>query len=268
MAFITAQLVFMSVSLARKEQPLHFLIENPLPALVMNILTLLSWLFMFMALQRIEASVEAAIYQGWVPLGVMVCAGLQRGNNKQGIQYFWPLVILFFMSILVFVRLQAVGTIDQQALEGILLASLAGISGALYIYYSGRVNKKIQCSIYDILSTRFILLLIVTGYIGIDDISTILAQEYQLLINLILLSIMSVILPIYCLQYSIHKLGSIKVSVVLPTVPAIALAIEYFYVGWASPMVPILILLVCLSVIFSNLQQSKSHRKHKFTEER
>lgn len=259
MVFIAAQLVFMSVGFARKEQPLHFLIENLLPVFVMNMLTLLSWLFMFMALQRIEASVEAAIYQGWVPLVVMACAGLERGENRKRIQYFWPLAILFFISTLVFVRLQAVGTIDQRALDGVFLATLAGIAGAIYIYYSGRVSKRTGCGIYNILSTRFILLLIVTGYIGADDISVILLQDYQLSTNLILLSIISVVLPIYLLQYSIYSLEPIRVSTVLPTVPAISLAIEYFYVDWVSPMVPILILFVCLSVIFSNLQQSKSH---------
>lgn len=61
---LVAQIIFLLLAIITKQQTFNFIIKNKLIVFWFNILTLTSWLLMFMALQRIEASVESAIYQG------------------------------------------------------------------------------------------------------------------------------------------------------------------------------------------------------------
>ncbi|WEL89081.1 EamA family transporter [Pseudomonas sp. CBSPCBW29] len=71
--FLMAWAVFFVVHTLRGHDPFRLLREEWRGVLLLNVLTLFSWWLMFMALQRIEASVESAIYQGWMPLVVVVC---------------------------------------------------------------------------------------------------------------------------------------------------------------------------------------------------
>ncbi len=61
--FLMAWAVFFLVHTLRGHDPFRLLREEWRGVLLLNVLTLFSWWLMFMALQRIEASVESAIYQ-------------------------------------------------------------------------------------------------------------------------------------------------------------------------------------------------------------
>lgn len=81
---LVAQIIFLLLAIITKQQTFNFIIKNKLIVFWFNILTLTSWLLMFMALQRIEASVESAIYQGWIPIIVMLlslCKGAIIGSR-------------------------------------------------------------------------------------------------------------------------------------------------------------------------------------------
>ena len=92
--FITifvAQLIFIFFSILKGENLVRLVLDNSTGVFYLNILTVTSWLFMFMALQKIEASVESAIYQGWVPISILLCTlfiSKTKQSKKKSISIF------------------------------------------------------------------------------------------------------------------------------------------------------------------------------------
>lgn len=258
LTFITifaAQLIFILSSILKGLDLIGFMAKYIRSIIIINILTVTSWFFMFMALQKIEASVEAAIYQGWVPVAVLLCELFVSKTpllKKRVVS-----VIFIFLSILILVYARiayqkglTVG--PNEIYSGIILATVAGITAGIYIYYSSRMHEYNSISPLLVLSVRFVLLLIITGYMGFDGLSDLMLYNPWLITDLILLSLFIVVIPIYCLQFAIATLGGVRVSIIIPTVPAIALAVEYFISPWGESLVPIVIVVLCTCVIYSN----------------
>lgn len=257
---LIAQVVFFIMSITKNEKPLTFLIKNKISVFWLNILTLTSWLFMFMALQRIEASVESAIYQGWIPVVVMLL-GITF-NKKSPTQIIGPILIAVSIFLLVTVRLytaeQIANSGNIRAIEGIILASVAGGTGGIYVYVSARMKNLEGATTINILATRFMVLLLVTALLSRHQLIAIMTTDWMPLVKLVLLSLLFVVIPIFCLQHAILELGAMRVSMLTPLVPAIALGAEYVVSPWSNPWVPAMIGVVSMSLIISNFRMSKS----------
>jgi len=78
--FLLAQIVFTVWTGHHLGPAFRFARAHPGGLLLLNALTLASWLFIFMALQRIEASVESAVYQGAVAIVGFLLATLLAGR--------------------------------------------------------------------------------------------------------------------------------------------------------------------------------------------
>lgn len=258
LTFITifaAQLIFILSSILKGQDLIGFVAKNVRSIIIINILTVTSWFFMFMALQKIEASVEAAIYQGWVPVAVLLCElfiSKTRLLKKRVASVFF---IFLSILILVYARItyqEGLTVGPDEIYGGIILATVAGITAGIYIYYSSKMHEYNNIPTLLVLSVRFVLLLLITGYMGFDGLSDLMQYNPSLITNLIRLSLFIVVIPIYCLQFAIATLGGVRVSIIIPAVPAIALAVEYFVAPWGEIIVPILIVLLCACVIYSN----------------
>ncbi|EOX2920238.1 EamA family transporter [Providencia stuartii] len=250
---LVAQIIFLLLAIITKQQTFNFIIKNKLIVFWFNILTLTSWLLMFMALQRIEASVESAIYQGWIPIIVMLLSLCKGGNNW--FKILGPLLIAISIFMLIFARLYFNSNnhyINSSILlEGIILASIAGSTGGIYVFLSAKFRKIAGATTLNILTTRFIILLIVTSSLAHEQLFIIVTTDLYSLLKLVFLSIIFVVIPIFCLQHAILKLGAERVSILTPLVPVVALTAEYFLSPWNNFWVPILIGLVSLSLIIS-----------------
>ncbi|WP_168199690.1 EamA family transporter [Pantoea sp. CCBC3-3-1] len=257
---LIAQIVFLAMSIIRNENPLAFLLKNRLSVFWLNVLTLTSWLFMFMALQRIEASVESAIYQGWIPVIVMILGVI--ANKKSSTQILGPILIAISVFLLVIVRLYSaentISTGDMRIIEGVILASVAGGTGGIYVYVSARLKNREGATTVNILTTRFIILLMVTAWLSRNQLMNLVTTDWISLIKLISLSLLFVVIPIFCLQHAILELGAMRVSMLTPLVPAIALGAEYIVSPWHSPWVPVMIGVVSITLIISNFRMNKS----------
>jgi drug/metabolite transporter (DMT)-like permease len=258
LTFITifvAQLIFVFFSAVNRQNLIGLILDNSKSVIYLNILTVTSWFFMFMALQKIEASVEAAIYQGWVPVSVLLCGlfiSRAKLSKKRAVS-----VLLIFLSIvlLVYARItyQTVSAVEQSDVySGIILATIAGITAGVYIFYSSTMHERGSIPTLSILSVRFVLLLVITGYMSFSEVVYLIQHNPTQLVDMIYLSLFIVVIPIYCLQSAISTLGGVRVSIIIPAVPAIALAVEYFVAPWGGVVVPSLIIVLCTCVIYSN----------------
>jgi drug/metabolite transporter (DMT)-like permease len=141
---------------------------------------------------------------------------------------------------------------QQEIWTGVAMAAIGGASAGVYVFRSGKLYAKASCTTLEILCSRFFLLLLVTGFLGLGGIVNAAAAQPMILPRLIMLACVSVVIPMFALQYSVQTLGASKTSIITPSVPAIALALEQVLKGWPSIWIPVLIVTTCLALILAN----------------
>ena len=252
-----AQIFFTIISILKKEKTFQFIKDNFFIVMILNTLTLVSWLFMFISLQKIEASVESAIYQGCIPV-IVVFIEFFIYKKRPGILFVTSIIALAVgLGLLSFSKMYQDSVIDENMMMGVLYACVAGITAAFYIVYSEHVYSEHHISIINILSSRFIMLIAYTYFIGQDSIHILYQTNLLIIGKLIILALMLIVLPIYLLQYSIVTLGSSRVSILTPLVPSIALGVEHTYISRDSNLIPSLVIVVCVCVLLANYFKSK-----------
>jgi hypothetical protein len=185
---------------------------------------------MFLALQKIPASVEAAIYMGWIPLTALAFNFADRTAKLASLRSLGAFLVTLSIGILAVSKLNREtsllqGAWTQNAL-GIALASVAGIAGGIYVIVSGRFHKRTNCQVLDVLCLRFWLLLLVTGYLAAPMFSQLIIANAALALQLVVLALTTVIFPVFCLQLAIARLGGQRTALLMPAVPVVALLTE------------------------------------------
>ncbi|WP_317694879.1 EamA family transporter [Serratia sp. UGAL515B_01] len=228
--------------------------------LILNVLTLTSWLFAFLSLYKIEPSIECAVFQGSLPIGVLLCeliAGKVKVFSKRALGIF--LIAINLAALVIFRLYYADGVFNFTANElrlGVFLAFTGGLSAGIYVFRSAKLYDY-GASTLEILCNRFFLLLVITAAISAKELVSITTMDSFILAKLLLLAFISVVIPVFALQYSVQKLGAPRVSIITPFIPAIALTIEMFTKGWPSFWVPLLIVTTCLSILLANFWMRK-----------
>lgn len=227
---------------------------------ILNILTLSSWLFAFLSLYKVEPSIECAIFQGSLPISVLVCDIIAKKARILSLRTLGIALIAINLIALLVVRLNIEGGVftytPEQIREGVALAAIGGASAGIYVFRSAKLYA-IGSTTLEILCNRFFLLLLVTGAIGFKGIFDVSLADPQILTRLLLLACIAVVIPMFALQYSVEMLGASRVSIITPAIPAIALGLEHFLKGWPSVWIPILIVTTCLSLLLANYWMSK-----------
>ncbi len=228
--------------------------------LILNVLTLTSWLFAFLSLYKIEPSIECAVFQGSLPIGVLLCelvAGRVKVFSKRALGISLIAVNLAALVIFRFYTVEGVFNFTTEELRlGVFLAVTGGLTAGIYVFRSAKLYDY-GASTLEILCNRFFLLLIVTGAISASELVGITTMDSFMLLKLLLLAFISVVIPVFALQYSVQKLGAPRVSIITPFIPAIALTIEMFTKGWPSFWVPLFIVTTCLSILLANFWMRK-----------
>jgi drug/metabolite transporter (DMT)-like permease len=263
--FALAQVVYIARAGRGIRSAVRFAASYPKEVAVLNILTLASWLFMFMALQRIEASVESAIYQGIVAITGFILAAVVSGQRFSRAARLGVIAAAAGLGLLVAARLELTLSAlkhGSSALVGVVLALVAGTTGGLYIHYSSVLHRRTQVTTNTVLFMRFLLLLVVTGAGSAHEVVTLLGSSQSTIMRLLVLSVAFVVLPTFFLQYAIARLPSVRVSVVTPFVSMIALGSEYAVRPWGSIGIPLLVLAATAALVFTNLALSRDFARN------
>lgn len=265
--FFTLTIAFIIFSVIQKlkckNKNIYWLtFQFPYKIFELNILTLFSWLFAFLALYNIEASIECALFQGALPLGVLFCELFSKKTKIFSLRVLGVSLITTSLFVLVILRFNisnaALNFTQEQIFAGACFAFIGGIAAGFYAYRSSGLYTKSGCNTMDILCNRFFLLMIITGIISSQEIVSIFSGELEISSKLVVLSLISVVIPVFALQYAIEKIGPARVSIITPSIPIIALAIEHFTAGWNSILIPISIGITCLCLILANLWMKRS----------
>lgn len=107
---------------------------------------------------------------------------------------------------------------------------LLGISSVTYSHTSVQMSKKLKLSTFSILATRFWLTIIVLFIYHITNekiyINHLLTTEFYA--HILFLSIIMFIIPLYCYQKALIKLGANKTIILMGTSPILVFIGEYF----------------------------------------
>lgn len=231
--------------------------EHPFKVLELNFFTLITWSFAFLALYNIEASIESALFQGGLPIGVLLCELIARKTSIKSLRTLGVTLISLSILLLIIFRFNsndvAIKYTQSQLYLGTFLAMTGGIAAGIYAYRSSLIYSISGTTTLDILCNRFFILILVTGLIaGKEIVHIILEGSFEVQSRIIILSFISVVIPAFALQFAIEKIGPARVSLITPSIPLIALAIEQFTVGWSGFTVPVLLVITSCSLLLAN----------------
>jgi drug/metabolite transporter (DMT)-like permease len=261
--FVLAQTVYLVMNRKELSGVASFAVREWKGTVVLNILTLSSWLFMFMALQRLEASVESAVFQAAVAIMGFALALSLAGERYKRVTYAGLCAAIVCLALLVAARLAETASTPvhgHSVGEGLILALVAGSTGGCYIFYSSSLHRRTAVPPTTILCIRFALLIVVAAALSAQNVLRLSEDSPAIIGRLIALSISFVVLPTFLLQFAIANLPAVRVSVLTPLVPVIALGSEYAVRPWGNAIVPVLVVLASISIIFTNGKLTNGHR--------
>jgi drug/metabolite transporter (DMT)-like permease len=253
--FALAQVIYLARAGKNLPAVFSFAMREWKDVILLNIFTLSSWLFMFMALQRTEASVESAAYQGAVAVTAFILARFLAGQRFRLVTCAGLSCAAATLALLVAVRLLETGStpVRNPAVgEGLALALVAGTTGGCYIFRSSSLHRRANVAPTSVLCVRFLLLLAVTAALSAQGVLRLGRSDPAMIGRLLALSVAFVVLPTFLLQFAIAHLPSVRVSILTPLVPVIALGSEYVARPWGSGVVPLLVVGASIALIFTN----------------
>ncbi|MED7789660.1 EamA family transporter [Francisella sp. 19X1-34] len=132
-------------------------------------------------------------------------------------------------SLMIFIFLLITAEIFKELnFIGLLLPLIAGFMCFIYSKSSEVLSKKSKLNSLDILSIRFYLLLLLTFFLQIKDPIFLINIHSEDLLDLIILSAINLILPIYFAQFSIIKISAEKFAYIATLVPLLTVIMESF----------------------------------------
>ncbi len=196
----------------------------------LNVSTFGSWFGFFYAIKFIEPAVATTITIAVGPLltvsvGHYLRPGSQvfRSEMVSSIGIFLSIVLL---GLITYFGKSGMGELNKfHSLVGLLAAFICGISMVGNTFFGKRLNEK-GWSAAQVMTVRFFILLIISGslcWVHTDGIDLFFSNA----MSLVLIAILGLIIPLYCLQLGIERTEPIIVSLVLSIVPLFTFLIQF-----------------------------------------
>jgi len=217
-----------------------------------NISTFSSWFFLILPLKFLEPSLASSITLGVGPIIIIIFYRMTTNKNVRRIDYFIScglFTVFFYLAYLVLFHVDSSGKIifSKGHLLPIIFCLLSGI-GAAFNKLFGRKMAIENFSSLDTLSVRFILLIIGSAILIVLGGLSFKITLMQF-IDIFVLSIIMVVIPLYCIQASIRKLEIITIGIIVPLMPVTMFFMEFFdnlqTPSWYTMLGATLIMLLC-----------------------
>ncbi|RTL11628.1 MAG: hypothetical protein EKK54_06730 [Neisseriaceae bacterium] len=157
-------------------------------------------------------------------------------------------LLLLGLGILLFAYQVKTG---HSIIGGVILGSIAGLAFYVYIANSSKLASLAHLSSLQVLATRFWLLFF--GAVIFVPKHNLLFLLKQNLLSLVIISLGSLIIPIYYNQQAIKKLGSELTSVFISLVPPVTYGFYAIYNRQIIMVNVVVCILITLALIIPNL---------------
>ncbi|WP_241611771.1 EamA family transporter, partial [Rosenbergiella epipactidis] len=198
--------------------------------LILNITTAGSWVSFFFCIKYLEPAVASAIITGLSPLITIYISPLFFKKEPHEYKLFFILGITFSSILLAAVSFfegkLTYNYSSSKILIGIIMAIVCSMFSILSNIFSRKLSDK-GCLSSSIMAHRFYITVLITiiysfmlsGYTGIID---------TLSPQIAILSIIGIIIPLWCLQYGIKSLPPAKVMVFISINPVFTFFFQFF----------------------------------------
>lgn len=226
-----------------------------------NIATAISWISAFFSLKYIEPTIVVAVVFGLQPSVTLL---LMLKNKELGIikkqdYYFGLLITLLVIAVIVYHIFNLNFHLSTQEfysyLGALLLAVLGGISTTYITFCTKKMYSKGFSSVQTI-ALRFYLLLIIASFLFYNSNLSLRITELEFT-EILAISIISVMLPIYFIQKSVQYTNPLNISLITPLLPALTYILQLIYlkISLTKPMLFLIFLLsgtIFISAIVKN----------------
>lgn len=169
--------------------------------------------------------------------------------NNRAISHLISMLLLLVSMLVLYFTYQI--NESRQIIFGFMLGTLAGIAFFIYIIFSDILTRKGELSSMQILATRF-WILFVGSFLFLPTSNTREIIQANAL-PLILISLCSLIIPIYFNQQAIKKLGPATASVLISFVPPVTYSFDAWYNKNLNLSNSVVCILIALSLILPKL---------------
>ena len=265
MTFLYATLLFNLVNFKKLKHIYTTVLCNKKTLFMMNMLTLVNWLSTFMSLRYLDPATALCLNLGLLSVTVFLISTpikKLRANKHLGLS-----VVFVLMSLGLIVKQYLAVNPGEANFENFLLGLVwclcGGISGA-FIGFSSEAMGRCGLSITQILSTRFYLLILISG-ISLLFLSP---EEFQIDWNYYLFSsLIIVILPLLMYQAAIRDLGVMLVALIEPFSPVLTYILQVSIGLYFFNVLTIIFLGISSLAIawFVRIEQKIQEEKYKFS---
>lgn len=207
----------------------------------MSIALGLDWVFMLFASIRSDPFV--AMGSIFVTLAILGFLKLFRENRNYSN---FISILLLISSLLLMGLFYKTGSVSKTLL-GMIFGSLAGISFYFYMIFSSKLINNTNLSSIQILSLRFWALFIGSLFFLPKSSMVIILDKY---VELTVISILSLVIPIFFNQQALQKLGPGIASVFFCFVPPVTYLFYAIYNRHYIPLNVIICIIITIALVF------------------
>lgn len=200
------------------------------PLLALNITTAGSWITFFYCLKYLEPASASAIITGVAPLLMVMIVPFFFRTEKR--EYRWLLLTGIACSSLWLgiISLQEGRNTYNLSVYEVVMGIGLSVACALFSIFSNILSKKLsedECRPESIMAHRFYLTVIVTLLFSFQ-LQDVHSDMQNLFPGVLLLAILGLIIPLWCLQYGIKSLPPSRVMVLISVSPVFTFGFQIF----------------------------------------
>lgn len=196
--------------------------------LLMNFTTIGSWFGFFFSMKYIEPAIGSAFANGVTPISTLLIGACFFGK-KQIKAHEWlssvgVIISIILMIAITFFGKSGVGPLPTRTVvTGVLMALLCGFSISCSTLLSKRLNSD-GVEPHQIMAFRFILLALLAGFLAGPNVLEETFSNFT--VELLLLSFLGTIIPLYIVQIGIKMVDPLIVSFSFNLKPLFFIAVQ------------------------------------------
>lgn len=200
------------------------------PLVALNMTTAGSWITFFYCLKYLEPASASAIITGVAPLLMVMIVPFFFRTEKR--EYRWLLLTGIACSSLWLgvISLQEGRNTYNLSVQEVIIGIALSIGCALFSIFSNILSKKLsedECRPESIMAHRFYLTVLVTLLFSFQ-LQDVQSDMQNLFPGVLLLAVLGLIIPLWCLQYGIKSLAPSRVMVLISVSPVFTFGFQIF----------------------------------------
>lgn len=230
--FLIAAGFFWALQLRGRKSVAETVRMNWMPIVGLNMTTLVSWLGFFLALKWLEPAVESAICFAMTPLATTIAWKWFRPthpvNSSERLAAFGVLFGVVLLSLTATSGVSSIGDVGYAgSLLGVFLAFAASLGIVGNTYFSKILSEQ-GLSAPMVMAVRFPLLIVVGGALWLGSTGQSDPLSWTFLIEMVLISFLTIVGPLYLLQLGVERCEPITVSLLFSSSPVVTYFLQLF----------------------------------------